>query len=281
MNHAMKQTYHAYHARRSLAIIMPFALLAVASAIVLASDPPVPHGGSQPATPPATRPAEKQDPAPPTPPPDDLPSLDEALGLEEAAAAKDGEKAPSKTDSALDRQLRDEAEGDEFVQAVSLMDQIAGRLESAKDTGLDTQRLQEEALRKLDKLIDDAKKNSQQQRQKKKPQQQQQQQQNQQQQQQSSQQQQQQQNQQAQNEGQVTDHGKGREGQLRQLTPGGSAAWGSLPEHIRSSLMQGFSDRFSSMYQEMTEAYYRRLAEDRSRDRRPAPASPPPAGGSR
>lgn len=276
MNHAMKFTDHA---RRPFSFIAPLALLAFASAIVLAGDPPAPHGGSQPAAPPA----KKDDPAPPpTPPSDDLPSLDEALGLDEAVPAKDGEqspaKPPAKPDSALDRQLRDEAEGDDFVQAVSLMDQIAGRLESAKDTGLDTQRLQEEALRKLDKLIDDAKKNSQQQRQKKKPQQQQQQ--NQQQQQQSSQQQQQQQNQQAQNEGQVTDHSKGREGQLRQLTPGGSAAWGSLPEHIRSSLMQGFSDRFSSMYQEMTEAYYRRLAEDRSRERRPA-SPPPPSGGSR
>jgi DNA primase len=253
------------------------AILTLACATVFAIDPPVPHDGSQPASPPA----KKQEPPPPTS--DDLPSLDEALGLEEAAPSKEGvEKSPAKADSALDRQLRDEAAGDEFVQAVSLMDQIAGRLESDKDTGLDTQRLQEEALRKLDKLIDDAKKNNQQQRQKKKPQQQQQQQQqNQQQQQQSSQQQQQQQNQQAQNDGEVTDHAKGREGQLRQLTPGGSAAWGSLPEHIRSSLMQGFSDRFSSMYQEMTEAYYRRLAEDRSRDRRPAPTSPPPSGGSR
>lgn len=232
---------------------------------VKAGDPPIPHGG------------EKQ---PEKSPPQELPSLDEALGLEEAKPVPAGKEAldpAMPTDPALDRQLRDESEGDPFVQAVSLMDEIAGRMEKSGDVGLDTQRMQEDAIRKLDKLIDDAKKNNQQQRQRKKPQSQPQQQQQQQSQQQQAQQQ--QQNQQARREGEMPEHSPAREGQLRQLTPGGSAAWGNLPEHIRSSLMQGFSDRFSSMYQQMTEAYYRRLAEDRSRERRSPPADA--SGGSR
>lgn len=196
-----------------------------------------------------------------------LPTLDELLGLEKGSSVRDA-ATPGQSD--LERALRDEEPTDDFGRAVDLMDRVASRLEQDLDTGLPTQRMQEEAIRRLDKLIADARRQRQPQRQRQSQQPRPQDQSQSQPQPASS------QTSSAQgrpgndNQGQEMDPGDRRAGSLRQVAPGGSAAWGSLPEHIRSSLMQGFSDQFSSMYQSMTEAYYRRLAEDRGRDRRPA-----------
>lgn len=261
--------------RAWLAIAILASIFSPASAQTVLPEPPRPH---QPAAPP---PADPAPPPSPKPPDEGLPSLDESLGLQDPTR-KDAPSDPG-SPTELDRQLRDEAPGDDFAQAVLLMGQVAGRLERDKDTGLATQRMQEEAMRRLDKLISDAKKQRQQQKQKQKQKQQQSQQDQPQNQQQKSQQkgqtsESQQQNQD--NRGDVMDPAQRRGGSLRQVSPGGTAAWGSLPEHVRSSLMQGFSDQFSSMYQSMTEAYYRRLAEDRAKDRR-SPSSPPATGGQR
>ena len=38
--------------------------------------------------------------------------------------------------------------------------------------------------------------------------------------------------------------------------------WGYLPKRLRDELSEGFRERFSPMYRALTEAYYRRLAED-------------------
>ena len=35
-----------------------------------------------------------------------------------------------------------------------------------------------------------------------------------------------------------------------------------MPERVRAALMQGSTDRFSTLYESMTESYYRRLAEE-------------------
>jgi len=220
---------------------------AIAPAAVMAqSTPPAP-------TPPPGQPAQAE------------PSLDDLLGLPfDKKPANQPEKQPDKqadqpgpsdaaTDSALDRALSAEAPGDDFAQAVALMRDTAGRLTRSRDPGLDTQRLQEQILRKLDKLIDDAKKNQQQQQQ----QQQRQQQQQQQQQQQSSQRQ--QPSRQQGNQAQGSDIAK-QEGPLNQSSAGASAAWGNLPPHVRDALLQGSSDRFSTTYQRLTEEYYKRLA---------------------
>jgi hypothetical protein len=43
-----------------------------------------------------------------------------------------------------------------------------------------------------------------------------------------------------------------------------TAAWGNLPARVRDQLMQGRHDQFSSLYESMTETYYRRLAEEAS-----------------
>jgi hypothetical protein len=40
------------------------------------------------------------------------------------------------------------------------------------------------------------------------------------------------------------------------------AAWGNLPERVRDSLLEGSSDYFSSLYEAMTEAYYKKIAEE-------------------
>ena len=40
--------------------------------------------------------------------------------------------------------------------------------------------------------------------------------------------------------------------------------WGALPERVRDMLLQGRRERFSSLYERLTRAYYRRLAEEGS-----------------
>jgi cation transport regulator ChaB len=43
----------------------------------------------------------------------------------------------------------------------------------------------------------------------------------------------------------------------------GRTEWGTLPQRIREIMSQARRDRVSALYQEATEAYYRRLAERR------------------
>lgn len=194
-------------------------------------------------------------PRPSDEPPSALPGLDDLLGLPgaEGGPARDV-RDPSRDE--LDRQLDLEVEGDPFQQAVTLMGRSASRLADAGDAGLGTQRIQEEVIRKLDKLIDEAQKQQRQSsssrsRSRSEPQP------EQQQQRQSSQ----SEPQQGDNTGQTNVPGR-QDGPRRDRAAPSTAAWGNLPEHVREALMQGFSDRFSSLYQSMTEAYYRKLAEE-------------------
>ncbi|GJQ30742.1 MAG: hypothetical protein HBSAPP03_26260 [Phycisphaerae bacterium] len=190
-----------------------------------------------------------------TPPPAE-PDLDVLLGLR-----RPGEVAPADPNAAQrerDRLLSPAEITDEFEKAVVLMDESSRRLAEAKDPGLDTQRLQEDTLRHLDKLIADAQQRSRSRQQRQRQQQQQQQQSSQQQQQQSS-----------QSGSTPTDSTQGgtpsvprQDGQLNTPRAADAASWGNLPEHVRQALTQGLSDRFSSLYQQMTEQYYRRLAEE-------------------
>lgn len=209
------------------------------------------------------QPAEKPDP-PTEQPPDKqtetpaqtLPSLDDLLGLDEDEPADDERLDADALDPAandLDRRLSDEELSDEMRHAVALMDETADRLNVSADTGLVTQRLQDDILLKLDMIIAEA-----QQRQNKSSstssssQQQQQQQPNQQQ-------------SQGQGQGDNTQENMppGRQdGELNPLLATAQAAWGALPERVRNSLLQGSSDRFSSLYQSLTESYYERLAEE-------------------
>jgi len=97
---------------------------------------------------------------------DPLPTLDELLGTEggaseggDAIVLPDG-AGPGETE--LDRLLSGQEIVDEFRSAVDLMSRSAQRLSGSQDTGLTTQRMQEDVLRALDKLIADAQQRGQQ-----------------------------------------------------------------------------------------------------------------------
>jgi hypothetical protein len=190
-----------------------------------------------------------------------LGNLDELLGLEPAAEQPgqntSGEAQAEALDAIegeLDRALSGQEASQAFEDAVALMQDSARRLASRRDAGIDTQRMQAEAIRKLDVLIQNAQQQQQQQ-------QQQSQQQQQQQQQQPNQQQQQQQQQQGDNQEEMTPPAQ----QDAQFTAGQEsdlAAWGSLPARMRDALLQGASERFSTLYRGMTEKYFEQLAEE-------------------
>ena len=198
-----------------------------------------------------------------------LPSLDELLGIEpEDAAGPDAALDPAlDPDRAeLDRALSGEQAADMFVQAVQQMADAADLLELANSPGVQTQRLQDEIIRKLDILIEQAKQQQSssssssssggdpsQQQQGQQPNQ--------------PQPGKQQQGQQDQsNEGDNREEGTPPERQdalLADRLDELHAAWGALPARIREALLQGSGDQFSSFYQSMTESYYRKLAGDR------------------
>lgn len=189
------------------------------------------------------------------------PTLDELLGLgKPAGESKPGDAAPDRSQADLTRKLDTQDPGDEFAQTVALMGDAARRLAQARDAGLETQRVQEEILKRLDKLIAEAgeqKKGG-------KSKQQQQQDKDQQQSQPASQQRaQQRQQSKAQPGGEPGAPQAPREdGALRQRA-GSAATWGNLPARVRDALTEGLNDAFSARYRQKTEEYYRRLAEQR------------------
>jgi hypothetical protein len=209
---------------------------------------------------PAQPPKQPEQPA--TPPPEKQPTLDELLGLPSAPPREGGKPRPESVDPSkadLERKLSVREAAEQFKVAVDLMGETADRIQTSRDTGLTTQRMQEDIVRKLDQLIKAAEQ-QQQQRQRSRS---------------SSRSQNQQQNQQPNQpqQGQRREAGKGEPqealepppAQAPNPTPGTAArgaAWGALPEHIRNPLMQGDAEKYSSLYQKITEAYYRRLAEE-------------------
>ena len=191
---------------------------------------------------------------------DPLPSLDELLGLEDTSSDSTQSTQQSTHQSELDAVLSPKQAGEAFTQAVGLMEQVANRLNQHHDLSLETQRLQQDILTKLDQVIASAQKgnskgsssssSSQSQG--------------------SSQQQPDQQ--QAQAEGQPGNQpgdpaGESMPAPGSQADPNAPVApdgvtWGSLPERIRQALSQGFSDQYSELYRKATEEYYKALAED-------------------
>ncbi len=160
------------------------------------------------------------------------------------------------------------------------MRRVATRLEGAgehgPDTSIDTQRMQEDIIRKLDSLISQARRQQQQQQQQQQQSSQDQQRQAQSRQQQQQQQMQQQANQQQRQSSQAQDaEARAQDSDQNRQLPGGQApvqrpqldaaraAWGALPERVRDMLLQGSGEKFSPTYQQLTEEYYRRLAEQR------------------
>jgi transcription initiation factor TFIID subunit TAF12 len=122
-----------------------------------------------------------------------------------------------------------------------------------------TQRLQEDVIKRLDILIEAAKQQQQQRSRSRSSSS-------------SSQQHQQQQQQRSQanragdgqNRGEVNPPSR-QDGALRPPSAALNATWGALPERVREALRQGQSSGFSSIYRSLTEAYYRRLAEEAGR----------------
>lgn len=234
------------------------------------TDKPAEKAPDKPTTEPKTKPAAK-----PAAKPTALPDLDALLGTSKPGDKKpagqpggpagdkpaDSKPGADTTRKELDRQLSPQEQADEFASVVKLMDEAADRVEKERDTGLDTQRVQEDVLTRLDRIIKAARQNQQQQQQQSQSQPQDQDQ-NQNQNQRQQQQQQQPANQAAE---QAKDGPARQDGALATPAAAAPAAWGDLPSHVRDALLQGFSDKFSSMYKSATESYYRKLAEEKKK----------------
>jgi hypothetical protein len=237
-----------------------FGAIAAACLAAGAGAPAQPEKPAPPAPAPAPAPAQPAEEKPPAPqPPDALPDLDDLLGLSGTPGEKPADPLdPSRKD--LDRLLSGAEVGDAFKQAAALMGDAAERLVKARDTGIVTQRVQEDVVRRLDQLISSlenlaqqsaSSSSSQSQGEQRRPVP----------------------NQQARNRqqaGQGENRGENeppamQEGQLKPGMEVVRSAWGQLPERIRDLLVQGSSDRFSSRWNELTKAYYRKLAEENSK----------------
>lgn len=221
-----------------------------------------------------SEPPEDADTTESTTEPEALPTLDDLLGLEpdDSETEADIDPAVDPDRAELDRALSGEQAADMFVQAVQQMSDAADLLELASAPGAQTQRLQDEILRKLDILIEQAKQQqsssssssssqgdpSQQQGEQPnqpqpgKPQQ--------------------QEGEQNQpSEGESSEDGTPpgfQDGPLADRLDELHAAWGALPTRVREALSQGSGDEFSAFYQSMTESYYRKLAGDKPNQER-------------
>lgn len=191
------------------------------------------------------------DPAPK--PADNGASLDQLLNIPTPP-----KPAPAKPPAAPQQPEPTTTSTDPFRAAVGEMNQAAGKL-TARDAGIDTQRLQEGAIKRLDQLIAQLSKQHRSKSQQNKPQQ--------------------QDNGSQSNAQQQQQSGpQDATGTQAATAPGGPrnperarlkdqamgeklAEWGNLPPRLRDQLLQGMEDRFSSLYRDMTEKYYRRLAE--------------------
>ncbi len=206
-----------------------------------------------------------QDAQDPDEKPDPPPSLDDLLGLEtDESEAQADEAARAESERELQRRLDEKEITDAFLIALDKMATSARRLGELFDTGLATQRVQEDILAKLDQLIDKARQmqslgqasssrsTSSQRNRSQNPGQ--------------------RQNQaddSQRRDGTPQDSREGdppprQEGDIQTILQEAGVEWGRLPQRIRQELQQGRNDKFSSMYRRLTEEYYKRLAEEGS-----------------
>lgn len=260
--------------------------------LVAAAAPPVKPPVTPPAkpateTPPPSGSAPKNDEPPAETPATPPPTLDDLLGIggerktdpvEGAADTGETDAAPadaappttpSTGDTELDAALGQGSMDDVFQLALDGMRLAADRL-GQRQTDLDTQRTQEEVMRRLEMLIDQAQQQQQQSSSSSSSSSQQQQQQNPGEQQSRSDAASQPQEQSGQSEGGSQQNGEMlppgfQDGPLDGTLSEAGSEWGSLPERIREMLLQGRNERFSSLYERLTRSYYRRLAEEGSR----------------
>lgn len=199
------------------------------------------------------------------------PSLDDLLKIPNDKP-KDGQPADAAKPDLSPQAMSAKDAADAFSAAVAGMADAAERLRVRQDAGIATQRIQESVLTRLDAVIAAAANNQQNQPNQGAGSQ-------------SSQQQQKQehgdqQNQQnrSKQQGQQQQQAAGGDANKGEFSPGnadGSAAggnieetrieWGQLPQRLRDELDQGLGEKFSPIYKSLTEAFYKRLAEE-SRD---------------
>jgi hypothetical protein len=201
---------------------------------------------------------------------DPPPSLDDLLGIDgEGERHREGEDAATaERQQALDRALAEKKPAAALTAAIQDMNQSSVWLGEDQTTGLGVQRLQRRIIDRLQALIDSAQR---------------------------------QQDQQpspsssnsdsgqdpgSRSKDQQEGEGEGKGQQGQQQTGGESLSgeapppehrilesqldetrieWGTLPPRVRELINQGMRDRMSELYRSMTEAYYKRMAEDASK----------------
>jgi hypothetical protein len=198
-------------------------------------------------------------------------SLDELLGLEQEPGDRGAEAGADKTrEEDLTRALDQQAPGQALAEALVRMGVSAELLDVRFDAGLGTQRVQQEVLAKLDELIEMAKNMSSssgssssssagsprstsrsqsappKQAGAGKP------------------------NSSAQRNPNPANSQEGdspplQQGDINTVIDETRQEWGNLPPRVRDMMLQGRTSRFSSLYQRLTEEYYKRLAEETAR----------------
>lgn len=234
-----------------------------------AEPPPAPIGAPAPGAPSSSAqdPPTKADPRTKEAAPaeagatgDEPPSLDELLGIEEEAPSDEGAAESARR---VGERLRERPVADDFREAIAQMRRSTELLRDAGDVGLDAQRAQLEAIRRLDALIEGAERQRQRQRQRGNP---------------SGSPEQQPSPPESSSSSSGEPQGSRRSGaaaeggeaepppfeeaELGRLLEEGRVEWGQLPERVRELVRQGRRDRVSSIYRRLTEEYYRRLAEE-------------------
>jgi hypothetical protein len=210
--------------------------------------------------------------------PDDKPSqpsksLDDLLGVPTEGGDRSAEDAAEREQAErLQRSLDEASLQDLVTRALDGMKNASGRLSDQRDAGIGTQRIQEDVVLTLNRLLEEAQRQQQksksssssssrsQKQQKSEPSEQSQQQS-----------QQRQRGQQQRQQSGDSQSGEAEPPPMEEGTADGGELsesrieWGRLPERVRDLVLQGRRDKVSSLYERLTREYYRRLAEEASK----------------
>ena len=172
----------------------------------------------------------------------------------------------------LDDLLNERTLQENLDAAITDMKVAAQMMGRSKSTGIEVQRIQVDIMSRLDAVIEEAINQQQQQQQQQSSSSQEQQQQQQTEQNQLPQQPDQSESQPSDQESQQQVEGESsdqlppgrKEAELQVMFEESDVEWGNLPERMRNILRQGLRESVSKMYQDLTESYYQRIAEDAS-----------------
>lgn len=193
------------------------------------------------------------------------PSLNELLDIPfNWSVVPESSRSPNELDTAVDpavdRRLTGKEATNLFEQALEMMGDASQRLGAQRDPGIRTQRVQEATLKKLDQVIAEAERRCQAGPGSGSPGQ--------------------PEKTESGSDGNVRDGRSSSDGQPSNLAHQGGASpghvkrvdparpieqhrreWGHLPPRLRDELQQGLGEPYSPLYQSLTEAYFRRLAQ--------------------